>query len=562
MSENIIEENNDTNREGINPIRSNPIQRKKMKILIPCFVFVAVFISMFWKLNSYPAHLGSMANVSLHNAVNKVLDYEPYISNWWLWGDFHQGNMCNSILYNWFAEGGMRLLGFSMLGIRIFFTIFAFLSLILLYITMSKYYSKHLTILFTFLYGTAAWVLVVTRDGGSVGFSLSLAICALCFTALFIKYRDSYTLPVLAAFFIAILPYGYTILRPLPIVLIIWIILNIKKINIRRFVIFILSLIVLVAPQFTNIQLVAHDYFYARGESLLEVSKSSGKFDTAKFIDKIGENVKDVGALLLGEYKEKTKTFLGQNIAMPTETNKVILYPTFLVPLFLLGLILMMYKLIRTRSIIYLTPLLFFGITLVPSLMSGAGVPNAGRGVLISLPVYFFISFAMYTIGELLPLLMGMIKQQRIATMGKIAIPAILVIFVLFTGGYQFANYFFVDKDEMTIPDRASLTFLIDYLKTHPNENVAYFEFGPFDDWSYVAPRVEGGKLVLDSLKSKKLYFPEKETKDEFIRLLNSGYFDIIISKSDQLKDVVYQGISQYPFEDKKFFKVYYPKRK
>ena len=204
-------------------------------------------------------------------------------------------------------------------------------------------------------------------------------------------------------------------------------------------------------------------------------------------------------------------------------------------------------------------PVLLLLAGLVTNMMSGMGIPNLTRSIMLLVPIYFLITYGAYS----LFCSIYTISSDRL----RVVFSALFAVFVGLVSAYQVNNYFHYEKDTMFggKNDAAMVMydeFLKPYMAGHPNSRILYHEFGPFNEWSYVVVRWLGGKHVQTMRDEGKLVFLTEDNRASVDKLLKEGYFDIVVSAyPDQLEQHAprYKGYESRGFP--RGYKVYYVKR-
>ena len=229
------------------------------------------------------------------------------------------------------------------------------------------------------------------------------------------------------------------------------------------------------------------------------------------------------------------KAFWNVNVASTmTPIGGVVLYPKFLVPLFIVGLVYSLAHAYKQKRFILAMPVLLLLPGLVTNMMSGMGIPNLTRSMMLLVPIYFLITYGAYS----LFCSIYTISSDRL----RVVFSALFAVFVGLVSAYQVNNYFHYEKDTMFggKNDAAMVTyneFLKPYMDGHPNSRILYHEFGPFNEWSYVVVRWLGGKRVQTMRDEGKLMFLTEDNRASVDKLLKEGYFDIVVSAHpDQLE--------------------------
>lgn len=550
------------------------LSNKVLKNLAGLFVLMALFLILLWRLGSYPDIFDSYVDFQIHPQVNKVFDNLVVPGEvTWLWQDMYQGQGGRSPVYGGVIELGLRLFGLTFFGIRIIPVIFALIALILLYTAVRRMYSNAFSLIFTALLGSATWFLVLARSGGFAGFSMVFFIFCIALLLHFIQIRDKnnkgnnavaesdsgiksngvdngqgitttgrgkfsweIAAAVLAGIAVALLPYTYVIIRPFFLLLPLYAVTYVRKINIRNIIIFLIPVLIVVTLQSKDIKSSAYNFFHARGESMYGVvqekpSPSGMDEIKAKLID----NVKKESKFLLG--LNHTETFWNPNIASSYWLPDIVVYPKFLVPFFILGLILYLVNIFRKKVKDRGLMLLILLAGAVPGIMSRTGEPNLARCSLMILPIYFFIAYAIYHLYNfLVNIRIGKIHIAK-AKVAVAAIASVVFLLVTVTVAYQTVNFFTKDKvemDERRNPANTMNKYLIQYFNKNKDAKVLINEFAPFGEYgSYTFVRCLGGKSFQEKVKSGQVKFVRNENIAELDKLLKNNYFDIVITSSD-----------------------------
>jgi hypothetical protein len=527
--------------------------------LPPGLVFAVVLLVMFWRLGSYPPYFNDMVDQGIHMEVNKVFDHAD-ISNKvnWYWKDMHSSAAYESPLYGMVIELGLRLFGLTLFGVRFFPALIEFGALILTFFAFRKYFPQYLLLSFILLMALSPWHLLIARSGGIQVFSISLYLIALSMFVLLIDRKRSVGLAILSGISAAAIPYGYAGIRlvlPLLVLLAIVCFRRIEKYNLFAYLGTILAICAIQIGDFSrSLQM----YFFARGENLVSVARRlpNGGYDLAFIAHKLTENFQLLFKMIMGLNK---KAFWNVNVAETlTAISNVVLYPKFLVPFFIVGLIYSLAHAYKRKRFILAMPVLLLLVGLVPDMMSGMGIPDLLRSITLLVPIYFLVTYgacslfcSIYTM-----------TSDRL----RAAFSGLFTLFVAFVSAYQVNNYFHYEKDTMFGKNSAALVmyneFLKSYMTAHPNNRILYHEFGPFDEWSYVVVRWLGGKRVQALKDEGKLVFLTNDNRGSMDRLLKQGYFDIVVSAyPDQLEHMLLATKTMKAEISPHGYKVYYAKR-
>ena len=254
------------------------------------------------------------------------------------------------------------------------------------------------------------------------------------------------------------------------------------------------------------------------------------------------------------------KAFWNVNVASTTTPiADVVLYPKFLVPLFIVGLVYSLAHAYKQKRFILAMPVLLFLLGLVPNMMSGAGIPNLLRSIMLLVPIYFLITYGAYS----LFCSIYTISSDRL----RAAFSGLFAVFVGLVSAYQVNNYFHYEKDTLFGgKNNAAMVmyneFLEPYMAGHPNSRILYHELGPKLEWSYVVVRWLGGKRVQTMRDEGKLMFLTEGNRDSMDKLLKQGYFDIVVSAyPDQLEPMLPDTKAMEAKVSPPGYKVYYVKR-
>ena len=514
-----------------------------------------------WQIGICPNVLDDYVEFEVHPQVNKVFDHLMAPGEvTWDWIEMYQGQGGRSPIYGALIELGLRWFGLTLFGIRIFPALFGFLVLMFTYYAMNKFYPKPLSLLFTALLGTAPWYLSMIRSGGIAGFTLSLVLLAISSVALLIK-KDfkGIWVPILAGISVALMPYGYLIIRPLYLLLILVVIFSIGRVKPRNVILFLICILAITSIQLNNLSSATTLFFQARGESINNAVNQSDltKTDFNLIREKIISNTKRHVNLLLG--LNKLENFWNPNIAFAYWLSDIVFYPRFLVPFFILGFLFCLVGLIRKPSLYYLIPFLFFGLGLIPGTMSLTGEPNMSRCSLLLIPLYFFIAFSLYRIGHFIYK-----KIPSDSFKGKILFTSVIVVILTGIIGFQIQNYFGygAERGERGHTSLRAYPLIADYLQKNPDYKVVYQEVAAFNEYSaYVHIRLQGGKQIAEKVKSGNLIFVRNENLTELNDRIKNNEIDLVIALSpDQLVQHI-PVMGNYSFEQHDGIAFYYVKK-
>ena len=506
--------------------------------LPPALVFAVVLLVMFWRLGSYPPEFNDMVDEGIHMEVKKVFDHAD-ISNKvnWYWKDMHMGGAYQSPLYGMVIELGLRLFGLTLFGVRFFPALIEFGALILTFFAFRKYFPQCLLLSFILLMALSPWHLLIARSGGMQGFSVSQYLIALSMFVLLIDRKRSVGLAVLAGISTATIPYGYAGIRLVLPFLILLAIVCFRRIEKYNLCAYLGTILAICAIQIGDFPRSLQMYFYARGENLISAARKlpNGGYDLAFIAHKLTENFHVLFRMIMGL---NGKAFWNVNVASTlTPTADVVLYPRFLVPLFIVGLVYSLAHAYKQKRFILAMPVLLFLLGLVPNMMSGFGIPDLLRSITLLVPIYFLITYGAYS----LFCSIYNISSDRL----RAVLWGLFAVFVGLVCAYQVHNYFHYEKDTIHGgKNNAAMVMYDEFLKTyiasHPNSRILYHEFGPWNEWSYVVVRWLGGKRVQTMIDEGKLVFFTEENRASIDGRLKQGYFDIVVSAyPDQLEGML-----------------------
>ena len=528
--------------------------------LPPAVVFAVMLLVMFWRLGSYPPYFNDMVDQGIHMEVNKVFDHAD-ISNKvnWYWKDMHSSGAYESPLYGMVIELGLRLFGLTLFGVRFFPALIEFGALILTFFAFRKYFPQRLLLSFILLMALSPWHLLIARSGGIQGFSVSLYLVALSMFVLLIDRKRSVGLAILAGISTATIPYGYAGIRLLLPSLVLLAIICFRRIEKYNLSAYLGTILAICAIQIGDFPRSLQMYFYARGENLISAARRlpNGGYDTAFIAHKLNENFHFLFRMIMGLNEQG---FWNVNVARTlTAVRDVVLYPKFLVPLFIVGLVCSLAHTYKQKRFILAMPVLLLLPGLVTNMMSGFGIPDLLRSIMLLVPIYFLITYGAYSLFRSI----YTISSDRL----RAAFSGLFAVFVVLVSAYQVNNYFHYEKDTIHggKNDAAMVMynqFLQPYMASHPNSRILYHEFGPFNEWSYVVVRWLGGKRVQKMIEEGKLVFLTDDNRASMDRLLKQGHFDIVVSTwPDQLEHMLRHTKAMEAQVCPPGYKVYYVKR-
>jgi hypothetical protein len=528
------------------------IRRLSLETKIVLAVFIMIFIFMFWRIGSYPGYFNNMVDHMIYVQVSKVLDHTVVSETTkWYWTSMHSHGAVESPLYGIVIEIGLRLFGLTLFGVRIIPALIEFLALILAYLALRKYFSKYLLLSIILLLALSPWHLITARSGGIYGFSISLYIIVLSMFALLIEKKRAVGLAVLAGVSAAIIPYGYSSIRLLLPFLVFLAIINHRKIEKYNLYTYLSIILVVCSIQISNLPESLNMYFFARGEGLNNVAKlADGSYNIPFIIQKLKENFTCTYNLILGRSESG---FFNVNIAKNCYAPDVVLYPKFLVPFLIIGFIYCVIHIFKKKRPVLIMPVLLFCMGLLPNMMSGIGVPDLLRSIMLLIPIYFLIGYGVYSLFGTIYCLVG--NQFRKT------LPPIFLIFILLVSTYQVNNFYSYEKDSNA--KNVSTTFLYreflhDYINDHPQAKILLHEFGPFHEHSYVNIRWLGGKIMQKKIADGQIKFLRVNNIQFIDKLIRQKYFDIIATTVYQDLEEMIPDTKFLPAETFSCYRIYY----
>ncbi|KNY29896.1 ArnT family glycosyltransferase [Pseudobacteroides cellulosolvens] len=514
-------------------------------------VLVVLLVFMLFQLGSYPGWFDAVVEHMIHPQVNNVLDGTPMKEMTWKWTDMHQHGGGASPVYGWPVWLGLKIFGLSLFGVRIFTTLIAFFSIVLLYFSTKKLFENKFALVFVVLLATSPWYLINSRSGGIVGFGFTLVTLALSLLIFMLKKQNSLIIAFLAGISIGFLPYGHASTRAFAPLIIAFVIICffIKKIRFVPLVSFIMGCFLLFLPQINTLDDSLKVYFYARGESLSVIARDNPekKLDFNVVKEKLGTNIELTAKQML-TLNSPDSSYLWPNIANSYNKIDTILYPKFLMPFMVIGLLLLVINMIKRKNIFYCIPIMVFFVSLSPSLMSGIGLPNPSRDYLACLPIYFFIAYSFYFIGDF-------IYKKSYIKLGKKPVTISITFLVLISSvcSYQLLNFFTLEKgtyDEKKTYSNCVIPFVNNYLERKPEATIVIHEYAPFDVYGYVGLRWSGGSQFEKLLKDRKIILLRQENAEEIKNLINNKAIDLVVSNQYETVEKLFPTLSRRNKQD------------
>jgi hypothetical protein len=502
---------------------------------IEILIFTLLFIISFWRLGSYPDVFDQHVDFGIHPEVNKVFDHlvDPNEISW-IWQDMHLGQAGRSPLLGGLLELGLRLFGLTLFGVRIFPALFSFLGLIFFYVVMKKFYPPKFTMMFIAIFSTSPWYLTLVRSGGLTGFSLSLALVAICLVALFINQEGKgVLLPILAGIAVAMIPYGYVVIRLFFLLLPLVVLFYHRRIRKIHLLIFFIVILTIASVQLLDFPSAVKAFYSARGESIFGAILNGDCRSSADYkmlTDNITRNINLEFNFLTG--LNAWGNFWNPPLAHSFWVPNIVVYPPFLVPFFLCGLVLCTFRFFKKPSMLRFAPLLLFGLAVLPgTVFSATGGPSISRDQLVLIPLYFFITYCIYRIYVFCQRKAESFQRSNL----KPIITHVLVLLMALICVYQVANFYSWGeiRGEREHPSNAVYPYLTGYLQKNPHSKILLEEFAHFGEYgAYAYVRCLGGKPFQDKIAAKQIMLVKNENLSEMDKLIQDRYFDIVVSSS------------------------------
>lgn len=526
-------------------------------------IFIFILFVMVWNIDSKSDYFKPSEDIMIYHVVNKVLhgtDISSIVT--WQWSSLHTGEAFKSPIYSFITELGIRTFGFNLFGIRILHTLIAFASLILAYRALTKYTNSNIAIIFILLLSTSPWFLVFSRSGAFYALSLSLVLIA---TSLILNILKSdranlYPLSFLAGCAISLLPYGYMIIRPISILLIIWLLgeifIRTSRLNFKHFLVLMIPILFIIVIQHNDFNQSFNNYFSARGESMIDtiISSKANKSALLETKDKLVINIDKHKNMLLG--MNDRNNYWNPTILQNFWSPEVTIYPKFLVPFFIFGFLICVYQLVFKRSPESFYLISFFIFTLLPGLFAKIGYPDPARNYTSILPIYLSIAVSVVVIYDILKRFLLRYKRY----MALHFLKAISIVLLVITVIYQISNYY--NKNRYYDEYKELRTHeLVDFLNTNSHikdgKKIVVHERPIFHDYNYVALKLIGGDTIIGLINSGHIMLYDLYQKSNIIEGFNSCTYDQLITNSDIIDDITF--ISMFNNNPKKYnnIKVY-----
>lgn len=511
--------------------------------------FNICFIFLFFNLGGYPNHFEHCVADTIRINADKVINgLDVSDEQSWIWMDMHQHGGGQSPVFSFFIETGLRLFGLTLFGVRLFPTLIAFALLVLMAHVFTMYFPKKAVYPFLLLLVTSPWYLTIVRTGSIVGFGFSLTLFAFSMLALMMKKPDSVIIPIITGIAIGLSPYGHTSARLFPILFTLWIIINIRKHNLRSSLIALGVIALIVSFQFTNWEEASENYFAARGESLFKTAeKYSHGFEVvfAKIVENIGISLNMIFGL------NRPDQFLDVVIMDHYWGGDAVVYPKYLVPFFMAGLGIGIFHIIKAKNKLQaLFPYIFLGTALFPGILAGIGWPNPARGLLAIIPIYYFIILAFYSIMKFI------ISKKEDA---KKVVSIILLCVIGLTAIYQGGNFYLIERPNDELRNNIGYDmadYLLAFFEEYPDHTVLVHTL-PFYIGAYTMTQWLGGNILQEKIDNGQIVFWRPKATVEVEELVKENYFDVIISPVDPYQHIKVEELEKLHYQEYKGLRVF-----
>jgi hypothetical protein len=277
----------------------------------------------------------------------------------------------------------------------------------------------------------------------------------------------------------------------------------------------------------------------------------TGEVAFTRVVEKIVDNILVIGDQLIG-LNEKEK-FWDVDIARSYYSSKTVIYPKFLVPLFIAGFILSLYEIFKFRSRGHLILLLFFGLAITPGVMAKVGKPSSTRLSLVVIPLYFYISLALHRFFTYLNLRIRW-KRQYI----KWSLNSLLILAAACIVSYQCWNFFSYQKTFVDEKGIRKLAYHLhetikEYLEENSDGNILVHGFGSLGTYSYTLIELAGGRDFHDQIRSGQIVlFKGSKNRKKIERLLEKDYFDLFLSTGStrEIENIKLEGLVSKDFSE------------
>jgi len=516
------------------------------KSVLTILIFFVIFFALFYKLGTYPNFFAPVVEHTIHPAVIKVLDNVDVSDKvTWRWTDMHLHGGFRSPVYIATITTGLRLFGFNLFGVRVVGALITFFSLIVFYHSVKKHFGQRFSLIFLILLASTPWFLVFQRSGGVINISLSLVLLGLSAVMLMFKSKDELSLlSFCGGLVIALFPYGYVIIRVVALILIFLVLIGYfsksSRFKLKHVFLFLLPITCAIFIQVRYFHTDISSFFYARGESIAaQVNEYNSGIGMKEIVNKVTQNTVQQLKILSGDYFYNA---FGKSIIVQNYWSKdIIVYPKFLVPFFLLGIILLVTNIIKKHSLIALLFLLLLPTTLIPGTFSWIGAPNPTRNYIAIIPIYFCITYAVDIVffhkSEFLK------KHLKVGSVLAI-VGVFLVVGVVF---YQLHNYFYYEREvENYLKNETedALKFVLAYTDDNDSSRVIYHEREVFSVYSNTLVRYLGKDKMQRLINDGRIVFVNSKNIINILGTLNN--YDILVSSSAKRSDLDNSELSNY----------------
>jgi hypothetical protein len=212
-------------------------------------------------------------------------------------------------------------------------------------------------------------------------------------------------------------------------------------------------------------------------------------------------------------------------------TGEVVTYPKFLVPFFLLGLLLCIVNFFRKRSLTLLAPLILFLISIsISTILTVIGGPNMSRDCLALPAIYFFITYFLY---ETVNYFYHTFKKhhQNDPQKMKLILRLVLMGLIVVIFSYQVGNYYSFGSNRGDFYDLSNRAYPVvkDYLQKNPAAKILIYGDDYGNAWGkYAFIRFLGGKPFQKEIESGQITLLKPGQAQEKNRLIGQHYYNAV----------------------------------
>jgi len=375
---------------------------RKMKIIkniqhliIICFLSAIITGVLFYNITTLPAVPYGWTIEATFPLIKSYLvagySYKPPIH----WVDNNMGWASSSPLFYYYYLMVSKLFNPHFLILR-YASVFLFLFMYVISLFIMRKTDWFYGFLFVgVLISSSPWFLVLVKYPFFVGFSLAFLMPVLAL--LYYRHqhrsklcnRNKFIISLLTGIGLSILTYCYAPFRLVPFFIFIGttttLCFNLVK---RKFPAgelgIYLGLLLCIIPQSTDLKTGFKQYFHARSESIQSTITQNDAQKALRIVkQKMVSNFKEIYDLFF-KIDKPGKSYRMFSLVY----NKFLTFPPFLIPFFIPGIIISLYR-IKTTINIFMLILFFIGF--IPCLAAVMGGANNARLILCLIPSYFFI---------------------------------------------------------------------------------------------------------------------------------------------------------------------------